>query len=182
MVQERLALRPSRVRASGQRSNGCDTLHNSGIASSCTGLPAGAFYYRAPVARGGIMLSLHVEISEESADSERLAVLSAYMRAELLELDVENVTPLEAGELPAGTRAAAVTVAGGLLVTVGQAADSLQSVLLVIKEWLRRGGRADRKVRLELDGDVLELSAASAAEQERLIGLFVSRHDSGPGS
>jgi hypothetical protein len=29
---------------------------------------------------------------------------------------------------------------------------------------------------LELDGDALELSQASAADQERLIELFVSRH------
>jgi hypothetical protein len=31
-------------------------------------------------------------------------------------------------------------------------------------------------VRLELDGDALELSQASAADQERLIELFVARH------
>jgi hypothetical protein len=33
-------------------------------------------------------------------------------------------------------------------------------------------------VRLELDGDVLELSEASANEQTRLIELFVDRHTS----
>jgi hypothetical protein len=31
-------------------------------------------------------------------------------------------------------------------------------------------------VRLELDGDVLELSQVTAADQQRLIELFVSRH------
>jgi hypothetical protein len=31
-------------------------------------------------------------------------------------------------------------------------------------------------VRLELNGDVLELSEASAADQNRLIELFISRH------
>ena len=85
------------------------------------------------------------------------------------------------GEPPAGARAAGSTV-GSLLVTVGEAADGLRSVLAAIQEWLRRGERASRKVRLELDGDVLELSAASAEEQERLIGLFASRHGAGPRS
>jgi len=31
-------------------------------------------------------------------------------------------------------------------------------------------------VRLEIDGDVLELSETSAADQDRLIGLFIARH------
>jgi hypothetical protein len=36
-------------------------------------------------------------------------------------------------------------------------------------------------VRLELDGDALELSQASADDQERLIELFVSRHTTAEG-
>jgi hypothetical protein len=128
------------------------------------------------------MAGLHVQISETGADVERLAMLSSYLRAELLQLDVENVTSIGAGEVPPGARAADVTVVGGLLVNIGQAADSLQAVLTAIGQWLRRGAGVSRKVRLELDGDVLELSAASAADQERLIGLFASRHGAGPGS
>jgi hypothetical protein len=44
-----------------------------------------------------------------------------------------------------------------------------------------RGGRTRRTVRVVLDGDVLELSEASGADQERLIGLFVNRHTTGAG-
>jgi hypothetical protein len=125
---------------------------------------------------------LRVQISEEGADVERLATISGYLRAELLELDVENVASIATGELPPGSRAAGVAVAGGLLVTIGQVADTLQSVIVVIGQWPQRGDRTTRKVRLELDGDVLELSSASAADQERLIGLFASRHSAGSGS
>jgi hypothetical protein len=123
---------------------------------------------------------LRVQIYEEGADAERLDTVSRYLRAELLELDVENVAPIEAGKPPRGARAADVTVVGALLVTIGQAADSLQSVLALITQWLQRGEKTGRKVRLELDGDVLELSAASAAEQDRLVELFARRHDMGP--
>jgi hypothetical protein len=42
---------------------------------------------------------------------------------------------------------------------------------------LARGpGDRGRAVRLEIGGDVLELSEASLAEQDRLVSLFVDRH------
>jgi hypothetical protein len=43
-------------------------------------------------------------------------------------------------------------------------------------DWVRRGKGTGRTVRLELGGDALELSQVSAADQARLIDLFVSRH------
>jgi hypothetical protein len=49
-------------------------------------------------------------------------------------------------------------------------------VVSVISDWLRRGKGTGRTVRLELGGDALELSQVSAADQARLIDLFVSRH------
>ena len=41
---------------------------------------------------------LHLQISEEGADAEQLAVLTGYLRAELLQLDVEDVTAPQTGE------------------------------------------------------------------------------------
>ena len=37
---------------------------------------------------------LRLHLSEEGADAERLAVLTGYLRAELLQLDVEDVSAL----------------------------------------------------------------------------------------
>jgi hypothetical protein len=119
---------------------------------------------------------LRLQISEEDADAERLAVLAGYLRAELLELGVEEVTAPQVGEPPPGTRAAGMDVVGALLVALGQSAEGLQSVISVIRHWLDRSGGSQRTVRLELGGDVLELSRASAADQGRLIELFVSEH------
>ena len=59
---------------------------------------------------------------------------------------------------------------------LGSSADGLRAVVTAIRAWLGRGDGTRRTVRLELDGDALELSQASAADQERLIGLFISRH------
>ena len=119
---------------------------------------------------------LRLQLSEEGADAERLAVLTGYLRAELLRLDVEDVTAPKAGEAPPGARVVGVAAVGALLVALGQSAEGLRSVVSAIRDWLRRGGGTQRMVRLELDGDALELSEASAADQERLIELFVSRH------
>ena len=69
-----------------------------------------------------------------------------------------------------------VATVGALLIALGQSADGLRSVVSVIRDWLRRGQGTGRAVRLELGGDALELSQASAADQERLIELFIRRH------
>lgn len=119
---------------------------------------------------------LHLRVSEEGADAEQLARLTGYLRQELLQLDVENVTAPRVGELPSGARGDGPATVGALVVALGQSAEGLRSVVSAIRDWLRRGGRAGRAVRLELDGDVLELSRASKADQDRLIELFVDRH------
>jgi hypothetical protein len=115
-------------------------------------------------------------LSEEGADAERLAVLTGYLRAELLQLDIEEIDTLPPGEAPPGARAFGAAAVGSLLVALGQSAEGLRSVVSVIKDWLRRGDGPHRTVRLELGGDALELSQASVADQERLIELFISRH------
>jgi len=122
---------------------------------------------------------LRLQLSEDGADAERLATLTGYLRAELLQLDVEDVTALPAGEPPPGARVFSVDTVGALLIALGQSAEGLRSVVSAIRDWLKRGDGTRRSVRLELDGDALELSQASAADQERLIELFVRRHATG---
>jgi hypothetical protein len=122
---------------------------------------------------------LRLRIFEDDADSARLAELTRYLRADLLQLDVDDVTALPGVVPPPGSRASGSAEISGLLVMLGQSADALRSVVAAVTAWAGRGGGTRRTVRLELDGDALELSQASAADQERLISLFVSRH-SGP--
>jgi hypothetical protein len=122
---------------------------------------------------------LRLQLAEEGADAERLAVLTGYLRRELLQLDVDDVTALAPGEPPPGARAFGASAVGALLIALGQSAEGLRSVVSAIRDWLRRGEGTRRTVRLEIGGDALELSQASAADQERLIELFVSRHAAG---
>jgi hypothetical protein len=119
---------------------------------------------------------LRLQLAEDGADAERLDELTSFLRAELLQLEVEDVTRLRAGEPPPGARVFDVIAAGGLIVGLGRSADALRGVVAVVRKWLARGDQVRRTVRLEIDGDVLELSEVTVAEQDRLIGLFIRRH------
>ncbi len=122
---------------------------------------------------------LRLQLSEDGADAERLDGLTGFLRQELLQLDVENVAAMRAGEPPPGARVFDVAAVGGLIVTLGRSAGGLRAVVSAIRKWLARGDGIRRTIRLEIDGDVLELSEATATDQERLVGLFVSRHATG---
>lgn len=124
--------------------------------------------------------NLLIQIAEEGADAERLATLAGYLRKELLRLDVANVTARPAGEMPSGTRAVDPSLVGALLVDLGQSMTGLESVISLIKSWLGRGQRAGRGVRLQFGDDVIELTQATEADQERLIQLFISSHSAAP--
>lgn len=123
---------------------------------------------------------LRIQVSEDGADAARLDAVTGYLRQDLVQLDVDDVTTLAAGPPPPGARAVSITAVGGLLVALGGSVDILRSVVGAVQAWLGRGSGARRTIRLELGGDALELSQASAADQERLIGLFISRHSEPP--
>jgi hypothetical protein len=122
---------------------------------------------------------LSLELAEDGADAERLAELTGFLRQELLALDVEDVIAPRVGEAPPGARAFDAVAVGGLLVTLGRSLGAVRAVVSVVRKWLARGAGAPRTVRLEIAGDVLELSGATAADQQRLIDLFVARHATG---
>jgi hypothetical protein len=122
---------------------------------------------------------LRLFLAEEDADLERLDTLTGYLRSDLIALDVDDVFPLPADTTPAGAKSGIATVIGGLLVNLGDAADGLAAVVSAVSQWLKRSDSPDRTVRIELDGDVLELHQPTPADQEQLIRLFISRHQPG---
>src|SRR3954462_5126376 len=118
---------------------------------------------------------LRLLVTEDGADAERVDLLTGHLRRDLDQLDVDDVRSLPGGVAPPGTRAFDVAVVGGLIVSLGTSAQALSSVLAAVRSWLSRSPGPVRTVRLELDGDVLELSQASASEQERLLERVVLR-------
>ena len=121
---------------------------------------------------GPATLGIQVELGPD-ADAEEVAEAAQQLRSELLDLDVDSVQLPAAGKPPPGTRGVELAALGGLLVTVGQS-QLLGSVIAAIRSWL--GGSPQRSIKLELEGDTLELTGISATEQRRLVDEWLQRH------
>lgn len=136
-----------------------------------------------PVAKGVSSMDgeVRLQLVEDGADAERLDTLTGYLRSELLQLDVEDVSRVQTGDVPPGARAIDVVALGGLIVSLGRTATGLKDVVAAVRRWLSGGDGVRRTVKIEIDGDTLELSEVSAAEQDRLVDLFVRRHSGDEG-
>jgi hypothetical protein len=120
-----------------------------------------------------------LHVAEPDADPLRLDDLSRALRAELLEVDAtEAVVPLATGPAPEGTRSGLAAAAGALLVTVQPQVAAVVKVVSLVRAWLVRGGD-QRKIRLEVDGDVIELTGATSEQQDRLISEWIARRGDG---
>ena len=119
-------------------------------------------------------LGIQVAVGPD-ADAEEVAEATLQLRRELLDLDVEAVELPRAGEPPPGTRGVELAALGALAVTVAQS-PLLGPVVAAVRSWL--AGSPQRSVKLELDGDALELSGLSSKEQRRLVDEWLRRHES----
>lgn len=113
-------------------------------------------------------VAVRVELIE--VDGGRADQLTAALRRELLELDVERVErETEAG--PAGSKGLEI---GALIVVLAKAAPALAGIVRTVQAWALRGGRS---VKLNIDGDTIEVSGASSEQQDRLIAAWIERHE-----
>ncbi|MFD3497021.1 hypothetical protein ACFWWT_05930 [Streptomyces sp. NPDC058676] len=119
---------------------------------------------------------LMILLSEEGAEAERVAELTGYLREELLQLDVDDVTAVPGEAIPPGARAVDVAQIGSLLVALGGSATALTQVVTVVRGWLGRCHDARPSLRLQLDDDVLEVSKATDEQVAEAFEVFVRRH------
>ncbi len=111
------------------------------------------------------------------ADAEELAGLAYQLRRELLQLDVETVSLARSGQTPPGAKGIEAAAMGILLVKLVSSSGLLTAVADVVRSWLSRN--PGRSVRLEIDGDRIEVAGISSAEQRRLIGTWIAHHATG---
>jgi hypothetical protein len=120
--------------------------------------------------------ALHLSLSESGADDARLDGLTRQMRDELRQLDVLDVRLVPDGaQPPPGSRGVDAGAVGQIMVAM-LGTQGLAGLITTVLGWLGRGHDAPRAVRLEVDGDVLELAGASSEEQDRLVEMFLSKH------
>src|SRR6476661_5251145 len=120
----------------------------------------------------GVDLSLG---DDGSTDLEEREHLSSSLRRELLDLDgVETVEPRFVGKTPVGARAVDPVTIGAMLVVIGKTAGALQALTTAVRAWI--GGQPARTVKLAIDGDTLEITGASSADEERLVTAWIDRH------
>lgn len=118
-------------------------------------------------------LALLVDVGP-GTDGDELERLARSLSIELLELDVDAVELVPAGPAPDDARAVEALVLGALVVRLARRSEGLATLVRSVRGWLATD--AARRVRIELDGDVLELTGASDAERDRVVDAWIARH------
>ena len=117
--------------------------------------------------------ALTVELSEAGSDPDRIDDLTMRLRRELLELDVDKVVRVSAGEAPEGSRAIDIAAVGALLVTVQQSRAIVASVVNTIREWLKRDPQPNRTVKVTIEGRTIDITNATEAQIDQLVAAVV---------
>src|SRR5512144_298864 len=116
---------------------------------------------------------MEVRLTTEAAGAtgDQVARLSESLRQDVLAFGALSAEhPPAAGPAPAGAKGAALEWAQ-LVVTL---AGNLPALAVFVRGWAA-DHRATR-VRLELEGDVIELDGATDAQSRQLLERFLARH------
>ena len=114
-----------------------------------------------------LLLQVQSVPEDEAGD---LSAVSARLRDELLDLDVESVDLQTESAAPESAKGLAA-IAGWLVVHLGS--EGLGAVLAKVADWAFRN---DRVVEVTSGGDVLKLGRATRAQQEKIIDAWLARH------
>ena len=119
-------------------------------------------------------LEIELQVGNDASPRE-VDQLTAAMRRELLQLDVEGVDRVSAGPPPPGAKGIDLAAIGALIVSLGTGTTPiLGPVVEALRAWTSRG--PDRTVKLTLDGDSLELGGMSESDQHKVISDWMARH------
>jgi hypothetical protein len=128
-----------------------------------------------PASDRKMQLMLEVDPGSQT-DAQELDDLTSQLRRVLLDLDVESVDRVRQGTVPPGARAVDVLALGTLIVTLAKSTRVLSTLVNTVQSWL--SGAGQRSVKLEIDGDILEVTGLTSSDQRRLIASWLERHSS----
>jgi hypothetical protein len=127
------------------------------------------------MAADSTVVELHLDAGDD-ADAREVDELTSKLRRELIQLDVDSVDRPVEGEAPEGAKGADVVALGTLVVGLAKSSDTIKSIINSVRDWLTRQKHPDRSVKMEIDGDTIEVQGISSTEQERLISAWIQRH------
>lgn len=116
-------------------------------------------------------LTIQIE-PEKAADARELDQITAQLRSELLDLDVEAVERVSTGDVPEGAKAVDIAVLGALIVKLGPGA--ITQVVRGIQSWLARS-RTARSAELTINGESIKVTGISPAKQDELINVWMKK-------
>jgi hypothetical protein len=119
-------------------------------------------------------LTINVEGGTE-ADADDLAQVTQRLRAELLELDVDEVEHARSADAPKGAKGAALTAIGSLVVTL--APIVVPALVTTVQSWLRRNNHLS--LTLERGGEKIKLTGHPTQEQQQIIKAWLRRQAPG---
>jgi hypothetical protein len=115
-------------------------------------------------------LYLQVDAQTEIAPDE-LDHLVRQLRREISELEVESVEPVRQNTIPAGAKGAEALTLGALAVVL--LPPLLPKLVEFLQNWLLRGENRNVKVKLQVQGNAVEVeyapSAMSPSDIQRLV-------------
>lgn len=116
---------------------------------------------------------LKIELFEPDADPETIDALTRHLRNELLDLDVDSITQPVVGPAPEGSKGLDLIAIGALLVQVKNSVPLVTSVVSAVRSWLQRGSSPGRSIKVTVEGRTLELTAATAEQQQQIVEEFI---------
>lgn len=119
-------------------------------------------------------IELRVALTAGDLDADGLAEGAAMLGEELAELDVDEVASSSAGDAPPGSKGIELAALGALVVKLAGSRKLLGQLVDTVRDWVSRNDA--KSVRMEIDGDVLEVTGASTSERKALIDAWVQRH------
>lgn len=117
-----------------------------------------------------------IELIEPTDDEERDRQ-TRRVRQELSDAGIPSSLVDSSTPPPDGSRGLGADEIGQLLATLPPSLIALRSLIGCLRSWVSSGSR--RRVVLEMGGDRLEVTNATAPEQDRLIDAWIMRHQVG---
>ena len=107
-------------------------------------------------------------------DDESLRDITFQLRRELLRLDVTEVRAPSVGSAPTGARGGDIASINELIAVVATSSAFLEAMVRGIQLWLDRN--KGKSVKLEIDGDRLEIEGLPSDDQKQLVQQWIERH------